>query len=110
MIKDNALSNRLNAVKAGKEIPKLIPDTNSVGISEPKSDDKQFYEASEYTSIKSMLLSSLISFGEIAIMSLFYGFGLMTLLTKDWNILGIFGVGLLVDQIFSIISSLKHSN
>jgi hypothetical protein len=107
MIKDNALSNRLNAVKAGKEIPKPVQDQNLTGVPVNKSEQEQFYEAPEYPSIKSMFLSSLISFGEITVMSLFYGFGFMTLLSKDWNILGIFGVGLLANQVFSLIASLK---
>ena len=107
MIKDKELANRLNAVKAGKEIPKP-EDKNLTGIPVMGANpEEQLYEVPESPSMKSMLLSSLISFGEIAIMSLFYGFGLMTLLSKDWNILGIFGVGLLANQVFSLISNLK---
>jgi hypothetical protein len=107
MVKNNALGDRLNAVKAGKEIPKpVIEDKNPLpGI--PVLNQEQQYEEPDFPSIRSMFLASLISFGEIAVMSLFYGFGLMTLLSKDWNILGIFGVGLLANQVFSLISSLK---
>lgn len=109
MIKDSSLANRLNAVKAGKEIPKASEDKILPGISmmEPKED---FYEIPEIPSMRHLLLSSLVNFAEIAIMSLFYGFGLMTLLSKDWNIFGILGVGLLANQVFSLISSLKLFN
>jgi hypothetical protein len=107
MIRDNALSNRLNAVIAGKEIPKPIQDQNISEIQENESKNDELYEDQEFPSMKSMFFSSLITFGEIIFMSLFYGLGLMTLLSKDWNILGIFGVGLLANQIFSLISSLK---
>jgi hypothetical protein len=107
MIKDRALSDRLNAVKAGKEIPKPVVDNQQPLPGMPVMEPEQEYEVPELPSMKHMLLSSLVSFAEIAIMSLFYGFGLMTLLSKDWNILGIFGVGLLANQVFSLIASLK---
>jgi hypothetical protein len=104
MIQDKALSDRLNAVKAGKEIPKPSPEVNPLnGV--PEMEERE-YEVPEF-SMKDMFLSSLISFAEISIMSLFYGFGIMTLFSKDWNLLGILGVGLLVNQAFSLISSLK---
>lgn len=107
MIKDSSLANRLNAVKEGKDIPKTVLESPLPGIPVIEKDQQYQYQVPEFTSMKSMLLSSLINFGEIAIMSLFYGFGLMTLLSKDWNILGILGVGLLANQVFSLISNLK---
>jgi len=110
MIKDSSLANRLNAVKAGKEIPKASEDKVLPGISMMDSSQEELYEVPEIPSMRTLLVSSLLNFAEIAIMSLFYGFGLMTLLSKDWNILGIFGVGLLANQIFSLISSLKLFN
>mgnify|MGYP001765884778 FL=1 len=106
MIKDNALSNRLNAVKAGKEIPKPVLEEQHPHEGIPVS-DVQEYEVPEISSMKHIILSSVVNFFEIAIMSLFYGFGIMTLFSKDWNILGIFGVGLLANQVFSLISNLK---
>lgn len=108
MIKDNALGDRLNAVKGGKQIPKTELE-KSILPGNPQTQE-HFYEIPEIPSMRTVFLSSLLSLGEITIMSLFYGFGIMTLLSKDWNILGILGVGLLANQIFSLISSLKLFN
>jgi hypothetical protein len=108
MIKDKELANRLNAVKEGKEIPKPVIENNTLaGISVMDKNQEHLYETPEFPSMRSMFLASLLNFGEIAIMSLFYGFGLMTLLSKNWNILGILGVGLLINQVYSLISNLK---
>ncbi len=107
MIKDNALANRLNAVKGGQEIPKPVSENNILaGAPEPEQQE-EFYEVPQFTSVKQIFLSSLINFAEIAIMSFFYGFGIRTLMSQDWNVLGIFGVGLLANQIFSLIANLK---
>ena len=107
MIKNSSLANRLNAVKAGQEIPKPVIENQIPLTGIPMINQEQLYEVPEFPSMRSMLLSSLLGFAEIAIMSLLYGFGLMTLLSKDWNILGILGVGLLANQIFSLIANLK---
>ena len=107
MIKNSSLANRLNAVKAGKEIPKPVIENQIPLTGIPMMNQEQLYEVPEFPSMRSMLLSSLIGFGEISIMSLLYGFGLMTLFSKDWNILGILGVGLLANQIFYLIANLK---
>lgn len=107
MIKNSSLANRLNAVKEGKEIPKPVIENQIPLTGIPMMNQDQLYEVPEFPSMRSRLLSSLINFAEISIMSFLYGFGLMTLLSKDWNILGILGVGLFANQIFSLISSLK---
>jgi len=106
MIKDKALSDRLNAVKAGKQIPKPANEEHSVLPGMPLMEGQK-YEVPEIPEFKHMLLSSVLNFAEISIMSLFYGFGIMTLFSKDWKILGILGVGLLANQVFSLISNLK---
>ena len=110
MIRNNALANRLNAVKGGQEIPKSVNDDNILrGINLPVETkiENPVIEVNQISSIKTILLSSLISFAEIFILSFFYGFGARTLMSQDWNVLGIFGVGLIVNQIFSLISNLK---
>ena len=107
MIKNSSLANRLNAVKAGQKIPEPVTENQIPLIGIPMINKDQLYEVPEFLSMRSILLPSLLNFMEIAIMSLLYGFGLMTLLSKDWNILGILGVGLLTNQIFSLIASLK---
>jgi hypothetical protein len=107
MIKNRSLADRLNAVKAGKEIPKPIIENQNPLTGILVMNQEQLYEVPKFPSMRYMFLSSLLSFGEITIMSLLYGLGLMTLLSKDWNILGIFGVGLFVNQMFSLISRLK---
>jgi len=109
MINDKALANRLNAVKGGKDIPKSKGEENPLQGKVPVNEtpEEQIFELGEIPSMRSMILSSILNLGEVALMSFFYGFGLQTLFEKHWSILGIFGVGLILNQIISLISSLK---
>jgi hypothetical protein len=111
MIKDRALGDRLNAVKSGKEIPKPTNDDKQIITGQPISaEQEQFYEVPEYPSFSTMALSSIVTLAEITFMSVFYGFGIETILSKDWSFLGLFGVGLLVNQLVSLVSKLKLFN
>jgi hypothetical protein len=104
MIQNKALANRLNAVRKGESIPQPINEDKNFPNAESV---EQKFQVPEFPSVQHLLLSSLLTFGEIAIMSFLYGFGIKVLFSQNWGILGILGVGLLVNQIFSLIASLK---
>lgn len=107
MINDKALANRLNAVKKGKEIPKSTGEQNPLLAKPSAGSNEEIFEVEENYSVKSLFLSSFVNISEIAIMSFLYGFGIQTILEKDWSLLGIFGVGFILNQLISLTSRLK---
>jgi hypothetical protein len=109
MIKDNSLANRLNAVKKGEKIPKDINEEKTLHPINPVLENREYEDEASLT-IKEMFISSIFNLAEIGIMSFFYGFGVKTLMSQDWSILGILGVGLLTNQIISLIFRLKLFN
>lgn len=108
MIKDKGLANRLNAVKKGKEIPVSAEEKFIVGTPIPAPiAEKQ--ETEQQRPGLWIFLDGILNLSELIIMSLLYGFGVKTLLSQNWEFLGILGVGILVNQIFSILSNSKLS-
>jgi hypothetical protein len=105
MIKHNALSNRLNAIKSGKEPP--IPENLDNDI-EKILKDKQQSIASSLIAIPLTMLTDIIytivssvlyGYGGIAIASLF--------ITLNWGFFEISGIGFLITKILSLIISAK---
>lgn len=92
MIKDNALGDRLNAVKKGQPIPEppMQPQSVSLPSAEPK------------ITLKSFLISKILNISEILLTSLLYGYGIRTILNLDWNLFGALSVGFLLNHSISI--------
>ena len=109
MIKDNGLSNRLNAVKKGKQIPVPINEEKPViGTPIPTTVvNKEPQEYEETTPKLWIFFEGILNLSELTIMSFLYGFGVKTLLSQSWGFLGIIGVGLLVNQVLSILANSK---
>ena len=93
MIKHDSLSNRINAVKNGKNIPEP-----------PKSDHSINNELNKNIKSRSNKNMRTVVFGEIykvlsvLLTSLLYGYGLKSLFAQHWTLLGTLGVGLLLNH------------
>ena len=90
MISNNVLGDRLNAFKNGEEI-----DLES----------QDFEVANEHKLNRIEFLSSLaINTLSMTAQSIIYGFGIQTLLSANWNFIGMFAVGF---TLFGILGTLK---
>jgi len=101
---DKTLENHLNSIKEGKEpivqpnpsdftwAPQ-VPNKNKSGLSL-----KQEIFIDIYKSISRSLGVLLVSF--------LYGFGIDALVGKDWNLLQIFGIGILFNHALTIFPTL----
>lgn len=95
MLKDNSLGNRLNAVKEGQSIPSSNQRTY---VNNQKSVQPNFKMKS-----KNFFLLELNKTFQVLLTSTIYGFGIETIFAKDWTFIGILGVGLIANHIFSHI-------
>ena len=115
MIKDDALAQRLNAVKKGEEIPippaKDVyfkrPDTTITGQPiEPIIDETLIPKAKPGMVLAASSYNLLVTFS----MALLFGVGAKALFSTDWNFWGMLGVGVIINQGFNLISRLKLFN
>jgi hypothetical protein len=103
MLKNSLLSDRLNAIKKGQEPPK--PHTEEVILKKPVE------EKNELSLIKPspwiLVVIEIYKLVEITGMSLLYGVGINAIFGTHWGFWGIFGVGILANQVINLISRLK---
>jgi len=96
MFANNALSDRLNEIKNGNPIPKLQTDPII-------QKETQIEVVPNTTSIiptaKQLFIVGITDLLSLILISTFYGFGLETILNKDWNFLGTFSVGFILHQL-----------
>lgn len=98
MIKDNLLANRLNAFKAGKEIPenKNVNDTKSLITNETLPSNNE-----SNRDIANRLVAQLVIFVVYAII---FGFATRTLLSANWNFFQWISVGLAIEIVVKHIT------
>jgi len=105
MLSDNALSERLNAVKNGKTPP--IPQNNDAIIeSLLHKEDQNFNKASILVS----LLMSFINIADVVFASILYGYGIKVLYSIiwgpiPWTFIEVLGIGFLLNSIVSAVPS-----
>jgi hypothetical protein len=103
MLKNSLLSDRLNAIKKGQEPPK--PHTEEVHLKKPVE------EKAEMPLMRSSawipMIVEIYKLLEITGMSLLYGVGIQAISGTHWGFWGIFGVGILANQVINLISRLK---
>ena len=111
MIKDDALASRLNAVKNGEEIP--VPPAEDVYFKKPEDANvnmtltpgsPKFVKPGIVLAANSYNL--LVTFS----MALLFGIGVKAIFSTNWNFWGILGVGIIINQVFNLISRLKLFN
>ena len=104
MFANNALSDRLNEIKKGNPNPKPIINTII---------KKETEVVPNATSIiptpGKLFMISFIDLLSTIFVSIFYGFGIETLLNKDWNFLGTFSVGFILHQLLTYFYKLIKS-
>jgi hypothetical protein len=102
MLKNSLLSDRLNAVKEGQEPPKPQAEEYTKKVVEEKNEKPPLKISPLIPAI-----IELYKLAEISGMSLLYGVGLNAIFGTHWGFWGIFGVGILVNQVINLISRLK---
>ena len=96
-IKHNSLEQRLNAVKIGEPIPKP-----------PRHDEMNFpysqLNPSEFKpmSYRQFFISEGYKLFNVMSTSILYGYGLKALFSADWSIIGVLGVGFLLNHALTI--------
>ncbi|HPV55886.1 MAG TPA: hypothetical protein PKW61_02060 [Tenuifilaceae bacterium] len=83
MISNTALSDRLNAVKNGSPLPAKDKPT------------KQLVQ--EKATISTF--NSILVFFDLFVMSFFYGYGICSVFSLDWNLFACFSVGILFNKL-----------
>lgn len=120
MIKNNALCDRLNAIKYGEEIPTppnlpnqpILPTKEH--IIEEYSKSMNDIENSLYLekSIQSKIITLIyyiIDLGYISLKTLAYGYGIKTILNADWSVFGFLSVGFIIEILTSeLLSKFKN--
>ena len=96
MIKDNALSDRLNDVKNGKQIQQINTKQETTII------QKNIIEPTQQYSLKTILINKAISLFDVFMASLLYGFAIKTIFNLNWSLIGFFSVGFLLNHAISI--------
>lgn len=96
MIHDNALSDRLNAVKYGEPIPQPVLQPQH------PIEQKQVNENKEEAQPKNSFFDKLVLIVDNIVVSFLYGYALKTLFDTDWTILGALTVGFLLNHIISV--------
>lgn len=85
MIKDNSLEERLNAVKEGKPIPKPYRQDNYI-VNDNNEDSITLID---------IIISEIRELTKIVVSSILYGYGISAIISKDWNFIKTFGIGLI---------------
>ena len=102
MIKNDALENRLNAIKTGTDIPTHINESEKpISL---KSGEVLNNETKDPYLMGAYLIESLL----FIFKSFIYGFTLKTIFIKDWNMVTFFCIGLSVSFIIDSINKFFH--
>ena len=97
MIKNNSLADRLNAIKQGMP----LPSTDQKEITHELKPNQQMSNI-EQPSFKTYIISKLLSLVDTFLASFLYGYAIKTIFYLNWNLLGIFAVGFLLNHIVSV--------
>ena len=101
MLNHHLLEERLNAVKEGKPIPKV-----PVQFNETFQDPTIQPSKSKIVIYKQFFISEGYKLFNVMAASILYGFGLKSLFSADWNLIGTIGVGFLLNHTLSILLKL----
>lgn len=110
MIKDDALANRLNAVKEGAAIPTPPIEEVYFKKEEPKIDETLTQEIEYQPRPGMVFVGSLLNTIETLGMSMLFGVGLKAIFSTQWKFWGILGVGVMVYEVLNLIKNSKLFN
>jgi len=94
MINDNLLGDRLNAVKQGKPVPQPVLQSQTMITPQPNQPTP--------VPLKQQLITRYLMMADTFAASFLYGFALKTIFSTDWNVLGVFAVGFLLNHVICI--------
>lgn len=107
MINNNSLSDRLNAVKQGVEVPKIIKQ-NENPINQQINNQSQNEFKNE--SLRFVFLSRIMSYVDSFLASFLYGFAVKTIFGLSWSLFGVFAVGFLINHSISVFPKIIFPN
>jgi len=99
MIKNNALSERLNAVREGKPVPEVPRFQINTSNSEISADH-------QIITYRSFFITEGYKLFNVLAASALYGIGLKTIFSLEWPFIGSLGVGFLLNHFLTILLKL----
>lgn len=99
MLNHNILQERLNAVKTGNNIHKPV---------KPSEINQQMNAITDNSniSVNHILIIETYNIIRIILVSFLYGYGVKSIFSQDWDLLGIISIGFLIDYAISTITNL----
>jgi len=110
MLPDNALGDRLNAIKAGVEpTPPINHDKLIQSLIEEQTKDKEIIEVKSSAPVLALRIVNMI---DILLASVLYGYALkgmiVTFSTIDWNFMETIGIGFAINTILTSIPKIYN--